>query len=233
MQNIKRSLLTLLLFISAGIAKAQDIAPQEETVKRTNRDRVNITEKFNVLKSDKKTKQGLYQAYYDSPMSKTTLAASGMYDHGKKIGVWHYYGRNGSIIQHYDFTHNKLLYTIPDTVTKCTFDANITAADTLTRPIKVGDSYGYFDFVMANYDAVLKDMHEHGRVKYMLKHILTIDASGKLTAYQILLTADDFKQIYDIKLDTLFEDDLLFVPATLNKKPITSKVYLITTSEPG
>lgn len=233
MQNIKYHLLTLLLFILVSIVKAQDTTPPEETVTRTNRDRVNITEKFSVLKNDKKTKQGLYQAYYDNPFSKTMLAASGMYNHGKKIGVWHYYGRNGTVVQHYDFTHNKLLYTLPDTVTKYTFDTPINATDTLTRPVKIGGGYGYFDFLMAHYDAVLKDMHEHGRVKYSLKHILSIDASGKVTTYQILLTADDFKQVYDIKLDTLFEDDLLFVPATLNKKPIASKVFLITMSEPG
>jgi hypothetical protein len=226
MSNIKYSLLTLLLFILTFVARAQ-----EETVARTSRDRVNITEKFNVLKSDKKTKQGLYQAYYDAPYSKTTLAASGMYDRGKKVGVWHYYGRDGSIVQHYDFTQNKLLYTIPDTVTKCTFDANITATDTLTRPVKIGEGYGYFDFMVARYDGPNKDMQQNGHATYILTHNLSVDTNGMLTNYQLIITADNFKQVYNIKSDALFEDDLLFVPATLNHKPIASTLSLVTVSK--
>jgi hypothetical protein len=234
MQNIKYHILTLLLFISVGLVKAQDSAPPEETVARTNRDRVNITEKFNVLKSDKKTKQGLYQAYYDGMYSKTTLAASGMYDHGKRIGVWHYYTRQGTLIQHYDFTHHKLLYTIADTVTKYTYDAQLKETDSLSRPIRIGSGYADYCMIMCNYPQVSEGMHKHGGGLYNLNHILNIDADGKLTAYRIVLTTDDgFKQTYNIALETLPEDELLFVPATLNHKPIPSTITIRSTSQTG
>ncbi|WP_139113090.1 hypothetical protein [Mucilaginibacter sp. PPCGB 2223] len=233
MNCIKYLLVTSLFLLSIAVTRAQDVpVTQEETITRTSHDRVNLTEKYSVLKSDKKTKQGVYQAYDDGPFAKTVLIAMGKYDHGKKVGVWHYFGKDGSVQQHYDFTHDKLLYTLPDSTTKCTYDIKPLATDTLTCPIKIGGTnYGYHDFIIANYDAAKNDMRENGHGQYLLSHILDIGADGKLASYQLAITADGFKKVYNIKLESLSEDDLLFVPATLNRKPVASIITLETVEQ--
>ena len=230
----------LLLLMLNGLCHAQDTTTHAgpETVARSNKPSQNIHEKFSVLKTNKNIKQGLFQAFYKDEK----LVASGRYENGKRIGRWRFSNTNGIIDQVYDYTNNKLLFTIkPDTsFIRFEFDTKINDADSLTYPIKIGGNfYGYHFFLSSHIGQLALDMRNDAddfmRAKrysevmkdYRCMHVLTVGADGILTKWQLLVTGKDFKELYDIKLDKVIDEDKLFIPATQNGKPIVSKVYIM------
>jgi len=234
-------LLCLLLMLIMCFCHAQDTTTHAgpETVARTNKPSENILEKFSVLKADKKIRQGLFQSFYNE----NKLVASGRYNNGKKIGIWRYSNFNGIINQVYDYTNNKLLFTImPDTsFARFEFDTKINDADSLTYPVKIGGNfYGYWFFLSSHIGQLALDMRNDAddfmRAKrysevmkgYRCIHVLTVGIDGILARWQLLVTGKDFKELYEIKLDKVSEDNKLFIPATQNGKPVASKVYIQT-----
>jgi len=94
------------------------------------------TEKYNVLKSDKKIKHGNFQklgyqdclvidGYYDFGKKDSLwttyywrskqIEKQGFFKDDKRIGEWKFYSSDGNLIQTYDFTTQKLIYSIEPT----------------------------------------------------------------------------------------------------------------------
>ncbi|WP_295653492.1 hypothetical protein [uncultured Mucilaginibacter sp.] len=225
---MKRCLLCLLLMQVMCFCHAQDTTThaEPETVTRTNKPFEKIIEKFSVLKADKKTKQGLFQAFFNDAI----LVASGKYEDGKKMGKWRYNNTQGTLDQVYDYTNRKLIYvTAPDTAWfKFDFDTKINDTDKLTYPIKIGGAFYGYQFV---YNETVvpfsQDMHDsHLPGKFRCTNILSVSPDGMLTRWQLLATNGNFKKLYEVPMDKLSDDDKLFVAATQNGKPIPAKVYV-------
>jgi hypothetical protein len=225
---MKNYTLCLFLCCIAGFCSAQDTvkATGPELIERTNDPSSNIHEKYTVLKTDKKVKHGLFQAFYNGK----TLVAAGKYDNGVKTGVWRYFNEWGSANQVYSYTNKKLIYNKKaDTAfVQFDFDGKINATDTLTYPVKIGGSmYGYRFIVEAVVKKFSLDMRSAGTTtEYRCVHILSIDANGALTRWQLLATNAGFKKLYEVPMDQLKEEDKLFVPATQNGKPVPSTAYV-------
>jgi hypothetical protein len=217
----------LFLACIAGFCLAQDSlkATGPELVERTNDPSPSIHEKFTVLKSDKKVKQGLFQAFFNDK----TLVASGKYDKGLKVGIWRYCNSKGIMEQAYDYTNKKLLYAkTPDTsFVEYELNTKLNPTDTITYPVKLGATfYGYDHIIFWKIDEFWKDRRENRWGKCNLSFILSVSADGILTKAMLLANTETFKKLYEVPLKDLTDEDKLFVPATQNGKTVPSTTYV-------
>lgn len=81
------------------------IAYAQETKEVTERDNV-FTERFSVLKADKRNKQGRYQRYF-----RETLIETGDYNQGQRADLWEFYDLKGNIEQRFDYTTRQVQYS--------------------------------------------------------------------------------------------------------------------------
>jgi len=227
---MKSILLTMILICFTAHAFAQDTvkAVGPELVERTNDTSLGLHEKYTVLKTDKKVKHGLFQAFYNGK----TLVASGKYDNGKQVGAWRYCEANGKVNQVYSYTNKKLIYNQkPDTAfAEFDFDGKINPTDTLTHPVKIGGlMYGYWFVINASVKQFSTDMRNMGiKTPVRCINILNINADGILTRWQLVAINGDFKKKYEVPIDKLTDFDKLFVAATQNGKNIASVAYIKT-----
>jgi hypothetical protein len=218
---IKRYLLLLTTILVINNCLAQD------TIEIKRKLSGNVTEIYKVLKSNVNIRQGLFRALYKNKVP----VASGMYENDKKVGLWKFADPNGTIIQTYDYTNNRLFYEAPeDTTSHFTYlvDKELKAGDKVTKPIKVGGIYyGYLHYLTLF--TLPKDY------TYINRDILTavvellISPGGRLASFKVDLTADEsgtpFKTVnMNIKLPD--PADVVFIPATLNGEPIACRITI-------
>jgi len=120
---MKRKLLTALILCPLVL-----IAQQTVKVKKTMQNS-RITENYEVLKSDRKIRQGHYQqilddyiledGFYKNGLKDSlwqsynlsrVLISTGMYKEDQQVGNWNFYNNKGLLEQTYDFTKQKLVY---------------------------------------------------------------------------------------------------------------------------
>jgi TonB family protein len=91
--------LIILLTVSANLFSQTDV--EEITV--INND-LGYNEKYTVLISDYRVKQGIYQKFFGE-----TPGESGQYENNVRIGEWKYYNYEGKEYFVYDYTLNKVI----------------------------------------------------------------------------------------------------------------------------
>jgi hypothetical protein len=198
----------------------------QETIERKNRLTDSVIERFYALKSDKETKEGPYKAFF----KRKTLIAGGNYAKGKKTGIWQFFNTQGILVQKFDYNINNFtfesVYDTKDDV-RYLFDAKLQKTDTVTRPLKPGGVYyGYipylklfqlpFDSFGINTDAFDADIE------------LLVSPLGKLAEYKVHLVSQLYQYDHTVIMDAhlLNEEDQTFMPATLNGKPILSRIVI-------
>lgn len=211
-------LLYSLIFILPLCASAQETVVQKNRI--TNR----VTEQVTVLKSDKVTREGPYQAFLD----KKHPLAVGRYQNNAKVGVWSFYTPDNSLLQRYNYTTKELIYEgREDTTSFCRYlvDYPLKEGDKVTKPIRIGDRYyGY-----VNYLKLFKlpnDVQNTGYGPVLAVVELLVSPGGRLADYAVHLQAMGFDQKYHINLDLLSEEDKTFIPATLNDNPVTCQIII-------
>ena len=127
------------------------------------------TEKYNVLKSDKKVKHGNFQklgyqdclvinGYYNNGKKDSLwttyywrskqIEKQGSFQDDKRIGEWKFYSSNGTLIQTYDFTDQKLIYSIkPTKETVILQDGHESKKLLLSNPQFVGSSIELYSYI--------------------------------------------------------------------------------------
>jgi hypothetical protein len=101
--NYYRSMKYLL---TAAIVCLSTFCFAQATVPRSNKlPHSNIVEKYSVLKSDKKVKQGWYTATLND-----IDVVTGFYLNGERAGIWNFYSNEGKLIRTYNYTVNQLTY---------------------------------------------------------------------------------------------------------------------------
>lgn len=199
----------------------------QETVKKRNRLTDSVTEVYQVLKSDKHTKQGLYQALFQ----KRIAVASGMYANDKRTGLWQFYDTKGRVIESYNFSTNKLYYEAPEDTTSSLryfVDKQLDSTDKVTKPIKVGGRYfGYIPYLrlfkMPDYLTGL-DLNSITAVVELL-----ISPGGRLADYKVHIMSTvggDVIKVINMNTDVPNPDDKIFTPATLNGEPISCRIMI-------
>ncbi|WP_345950932.1 hypothetical protein ABDD95_05670 [Mucilaginibacter sp. PAMB04274] len=198
----------------------------QETVKRTNKNLSFYTEKFEVLKSDKKIRHGLYKAVD----SKDTLIAQGLYSRGKRIGHWVFYNYKGEPVQNYDYSNKKLYYYNPDDAKylKYHFTDSVHQGDTVRYPVKIGGSYyGLNSFVNAQPDLVRTLTNDFPNTnQFPCDHIFTVSPEGKLIKHEALVTVNNTSKLYLLTDKEFDEDSKEFIPATVNHTTVECKVVM-------
>jgi hypothetical protein len=143
------------------------------------------TEKYNVLKSDKKVKHGNFQklgyqdclvidGYYDNSKKDSLwttyywrskqIEKQGFFQDDKRIGEWKFYSSDGTLIQIYDYTTQKLIYSIkPTKETPILQDGKEGEKMLLSNPQFVGSSIELYGYITP----ALMEMSESG--EYELK----------------------------------------------------------------
>ena len=198
----------------------------QETVERKNRLTDSVIEKYYVLKSDKKTKDGPYQALFQ----RKTVIASGNYSKDKKTGTWRFFDTSGKLAESYDYDTNKFTYEAPLYATddiSYLFDEQLKKTDKVTRPYKIGGIYyGYIPYV--SIFRLPFDTYGINTEAFDADVELLISPMGRLAEYKVRIISSQYNYDHTVSLDVhLFDEaDRKFVPATLNDKPILSRIII-------
>lgn len=185
-----------------------------------------VIEKYYVLKTDKQTKQGLYQATINGKIP----LASGNYANGKRVGVWHFYDTNGQIIQNFDYATQTVLYEEPITEFTQTkiayaFDTTFTNADHVTKPIKPGGrSFGYINYLRLyrfTLDAYNIDPSQIIAVLEVL-----VSPGGRLADLKVHIKMNDGEHVTTFSPELFDDDDKVFIPATINGQPVLCRIFV-------
>jgi len=209
-----------LLIIFTCKAFSQDSTQKKERLTAT------IIANYYVLKADKQTKTGLYQAIYRHHMA----LASGRYSNNKRTGVWHFYNKQNELLENFDYDNNKLLYEKADDSISAQqiqydFDDTITESSKVTKPIKPGGRYfGYIPYLQlfklsddftgtdfSNFTAVLE---------------ILVSPGGRLADFKVHIKSDEFERITTFSTELIDEQDKQFIPATINGKPVLSRIFV-------
>jgi hypothetical protein len=217
---VKNIILTILLTFITGYCFAQQL------VNRKNKLTGSVTEQFqSVIETDKQVKQGIYHAFF----AKKTVIASGAYKNDKRIGTWHFFDPSGQIMQNYDYDNNQLLYESREdekTRFKYNIDYIINKADVTTKPVRLGGRYfGYIPYLRLF--KLPDDLENINPEQCTVILELLISPMGRLADYTIRITnsytGEDIR-VLNINTNILPGEDKIFIPATLNKNPVSSQI---------
>jgi hypothetical protein len=184
-----------------------------------------ITEKYHtVIETNKEIRQGLYQAVHNK-----TAIASGMYTDNKKSGIWHFFSKNGQLIENFNYDTNTLLYEAPEDSTTnfgYLFDEKLKATDLATKPIKIGGRYyAYVPYLkLFKLPAEISGDGQHDGYIAILE--LLISPGGRLADYKIHLRFGNDDHVMHMNTDLLKDEDKIFIPATLNDEPATCRIFI-------
>ncbi|MEO8885878.1 MAG: hypothetical protein ABI367_07420 [Mucilaginibacter sp.] len=207
--------------IIIALVFATNIGFSQVLYKRTRKISPYVTEKYIYsIGTDREIKQGLYQALY----KKKFALASGKYQNDKRAGLWHFFNRNGELIENFNYDTNTLQYEATEDSTsnfQYLFDYEPKNTDILTKPIKIGGRYfGYIPFL--NCFKLPPELFEEN-----IELELLISPGGKLAYFKIhLISLSAGEQVINVNIKPLPEEDKTFIPATLNKNPISSRIMV-------
>ncbi|WP_166088129.1 hypothetical protein [Mucilaginibacter inviolabilis] len=209
--------IALLFYFHTGFA--------QETIVRKHRLNDQVIERISVLKSDKSTRQGIYQAVTE----KDIAVASGSFDHDKKTGVWHFYNLNGQLLQNYDYTKKTLLFEAPeDTTSNLRYFVDKTLADTdrTAKPIKAGGRYfGYIPYLKMF--KLPEDLMGISRTASYAVIELLVSPGGRLADFKVhLFSGLNYHKVFNRSTDMPNEEDKIFIPATVNGDPIGCRIMI-------
>jgi hypothetical protein len=211
----------LIIACLFAVAKAKG---QQETSKKTNRLTDSVKEVYNVLKSNKYIKHGLYQAIYRGNIP----VATGMYDNDKKIGAWRFFDSDGRLLQTYDYNAHKVSYEAPETAAsnlRYFADIDIDSTDVVTKPIKVGGRYyGYLPYLQLF--KLPSDIWDIDRQRYTATVELLISPLGRLAYYKVHIAGYNYERVINMNVHLPNEEDMIFIPAKLNGEPVGCRIII-------
>jgi hypothetical protein len=202
----------------------------QETEERLQKISKNTVALFHVLKDNPDVKHGLYQVRF----KKTIALASGLYDHDKRVGMWHFFNEKGKVMQNYNYDTNTLTYEQPDTGRRALqyiFDRPLKGTDMVTKPIRIGGKYlGYLPYTMLykkpsgmNYST--ESIYVSSKQEALVE--LLVSPGGNLASYVIhIMDYFSGKQDLDVNINLLNPEDKLFVAATINGEPVASRIIM-------
>lgn len=217
---MKYLFLLFTFFYSYGFA--------QQTVERDRKLSSNVTEKYNVLKNDYTVLQGQYSAYL-----KKKLLAAGKYENNKRTGTWTFFDKQGAPCQRFNYDTSSLLFEKqPDTATKVIYmvDDSLKNNPRFTRPIRVGGLYyGFLPY--ANLVRLPKDYWELNNEMSSATLEILVSPYGRLAELKLRVRPynapfSDNDAVFNFNINLLDADDKVFVPATLNKEPISVRMIV-------
>lgn len=217
-----------LLLIASLITFCSNAQENKETTKKKNWLTESVKEKFEVLKGDNKIKEGLYEAIYTT---NNTVIARGHYENNKRIGTWHFWDIHGRLVEAFDFTNNALLAeeAIDNTSRQYiwySFDQRLKDSDRITKPLRIGGRcYGYIPYLqLYRLPRSYNDVDE--RLLNATLELL-ISPGGRLADLKVhIIALDNSDDVTTFSPDIFSEEDKEFIPATVNGKPVMSRIFV-------
>jgi hypothetical protein len=194
-----------------------------------------IHQTFQVSNTNKNVKDGTYVA---SANGKTV--AQGNYRDGKRMGYWSFYNREGNLVQSYNYSKDKLIFTDAADTSNIRYFFSETAeeGDTIRNPIKIGGIYyGLMPLVEPSKDFAEQVINDFKNAENLApvkgtsnrldcNHIFTLDTNGNIIKHEVWVTKGTNRRLYNIT-DTNFDDDFKkFIPGSINSKPVECKVII-------
>ena len=208
----------LILFVSA-LTFAQDTEIKKARLTDA------VTERITVLKADKATRQGFYQAFIKNT---NRALAMGNYNNNKRVGVWSYFDTNNQLIQRFNYTTNTLLYEAPeDSTSNCRYvvDDSLTTRSVTTKPVRIGDRlYGYIPYLL-----IFRLPHDIRDINPNLVNVtleLLVSPGGRLADYTVHIQNNTYQRKFSFNLDLLSDEDKTFVPATIDGRPVSCRIFV-------
>jgi hypothetical protein len=217
---VKKYILFTLMLLCITCCFAQDTIVKKGWLTES------VMEKYYVLKTDKQTKQGLYQA----TINRETPLAIGNYANNKRIGVWHFYNTDGQLVQNFNYSTQTILYEEPTTeLTKTkiayAFDMKLTDTDQVTKPIKPGGRcFGYINYLRLY--RLSQDFYNVDLSQYITIMELLVSPGGRLADIKLHLKSSDFERTTTFSTELINDDDKVFAPATINGKAVLCRIFL-------
>lgn len=222
LSTVKKILTIISLVLSTYCCFAQ------ETVERSRKLTPEVTEKYQVLKSDYSVMQGTYAAYL-----KKVLVAAGNYNKSIKTGTWTFFDAKGKVVQRFNYDKHTLIYEAPhDSTSRIRYvvDDSLKNNPQFTRPVRIGGRYyGYLPYInlikLPAYVSNLNDMTDRATIE------LLITPLGRLAEYKLRISAigavnHDDDVVLNVNLNLLKDEDKIFLPATLNSNPIAVSIII-------
>jgi len=225
---LRKLILTFIsiLFIGSSFAQTKDVAGKAgpETVVVKHRLTDSVIERFNVLKTNRGIRQGLYQALYQ----KNYALASGYYDNDKRTGVWHFFDNRGHLVQNFDYRTNQITYEAPEDSTsnlQYFVDVKLNDSAKTTKPLKVGGRFfGYLPYL--NLFKLPPDlMNLNPNVSFGAVELL-ISPLGRLASFKVHVYSGSYKKTFNMSIDVPDPADKIFVPATVNGEAVGCRVLI-------
>jgi hypothetical protein len=216
-----------VLLISLLITVGQ-VSLAQETIELSTYHGGGVTEKYNVLKSNRKIKQGLYQQI----TRKNSAIVSGSYDQNKRVGIWHFYDKDGKVTELYNYTTKKLLYEAPVDSThdyiEYIFDRKITRTDTATKPVRIGGTwFGYLPYIKL-FKIDPGSFYTSAPIRAFLQ--MLVSPGGRLSECKLIVQLkinNSIVDTYTLNNDLLDDYDKEFVPATVNHQQVVSTISVL------
>lgn len=217
---MKKYILLVIIILFAGNMFAQ------ETIKQKDRLTASVIEDYNVLKTDKQTKQGRYMAVFE----RKTALAFGDYTNNQKTGIWRFFDTGGKLTQIFDYNRSMILYEEPadslnQTKIMYVFDTKFKDTDYVTKPIKIGGRcYGYIPYL--KFYVLPQDFYNIDPSQIFAVLEVLVSPGGRLAEFKIHIKYQGDEWITTFSPELIDEEDKIFVPATLNHEPILSRIFI-------
>lgn len=201
--------------------------PAQELVAKKNKLNDNVTEKFQVLKSNEQIKNGPYHALY----MRRVPVAMGNYTNNKRTGIWRFYDPKGRLMQIYDFDKRLFKYEAKEYAQSSdlyyAIDKDIADTDKITKPLKIGGRYyGYLPY-LGLYQPPFNPF-EYGTDGCVAIVELLVSPLGRLAGFKVRTSCDllQYDQTISMNISLFKDEDKQFIPATFNGEPVLSRIII-------
>ena len=215
----KRALTIISILLSTINCVAQ------QNIEKKNRLTNQVIERFYVQPDNQQIKDGPYHAFF----RRRVVVAEGNYTKGKRSGTWHFYNTKGALFQTYNFDKDSLEFEGRERVATdfhYLVDKEISDTDRVTKPVKIGGRYYGFLPYLGVYKTPFDVYQSSGFFVAQIE--LLISPLGRLAEYKVRLVSPilEIDQTVTLSLNFFNEDDKKFIPATINYKPVLSRIFI-------
>ena len=186
---------------------------------------LNLTEQYHVSNTNKDVRQGLYMV----TDADGGAVVRGKYENNKKTGTWMFYDPNNKLVQQYDYTNSKMLYTNQDSGSYIKTEYNIPAPDkaSVQVPVKIGGSTLAFLSFYNTKDippSILKE-----KTDINVTYTIGVEPDGQISDVYADYESGFTKERKKVYVKPNSSGLLDFIPAKVDGKEVKSTVMLSTT----
>lgn len=212
---MKNILLIGVLFLSST-AFAQSRTWVKSRIAKT------LVESHQVLTNNKKIKDG--EAFIMNNGDQEL--ARGKYKQGVKDSIWNFYSMSGNLIQVYDYTNSKLLYNIADDQTIVHERVEIDTTGFVNPKIVASKKIGGINlgFYLLFNEKLLPLEAKQQKDDVLMEYVFSISETGKLEGFSIDYSSVFYNAENKQSINNLPAEAYEFTPASINGKPVKSKL---------